>query len=127
MAKRRYTLFTIFILLVMVTWSEARPFRVEQVPNGNVYGCLTCHTGTGGPRNPFGQEIEANFLDNPGNPSNANVEWGPALAALDSDDDSASNGEELQDPSGEWVSGEANPGETALVSNPGDPDRKSVV
>ncbi len=38
------------------------------------------------------------------------VQWGPALAALDSDGDGFTNGEELQDPNGTWEVGSAAPG-----------------
>jgi len=47
---------------------------------------------------------------------------GPALAALDSDNDGKTNGEELQDPNGEWKTGDAN-----LVSKPGDPSSTTGV
>ena len=127
MNRLRPVIITIIALTVFYGLAQARYFRVDQVPNGNKYGCLTCHNGYGGPRNPFGQEIEANFLDNPSDKSNANVQWGPELAALDSDGDSASNGEELQDPNGEWMSGQINPGETDLVSNPGDPESTTNI
>ena len=43
--------------------AEARGKRMTQLPNGGVAGCNTCHTGGGGtPRNPFGLEMQANFL-----------------------------------------------------------------
>ena len=111
--------FTILILFFMLLASEsfARQKRVNQVPHGTINNCLTCHTGFGGPRNPFGQEIEAGFLD-----ANGDVVWGPALAALDSDGDGPTNGEELQDPTGDWAIGQADPGDVTLVSNPGDPN-----
>lgn len=115
---------TITIALFFLTGMThlfARSFRVDQVPNGNKYSCSTCHTGLGGPRNAFGTEIENNYLDNPGNKSNANVVWSAALAALDSDGDGVNNGAELQDANGVWKIGESQPGDRDLVSNPGDP------
>ncbi len=46
--------------------------------------------------------------------------WTPELAALDSDGDGFTNGEELQDPNGVWTAGTADPGDINLVTNPGD-------
>jgi hypothetical protein len=89
---------------------------VQQIPNGSENGCANCHNnpGGGGPRNAFGIDVLNQFLDNSGN-----VEWGPALANLDSDGDGFSNGEELQDPNGTWRTGQPAPGDPALVTNPG--------
>ena len=44
--------------------------------------------------------------------------WNAQLASDDSDGDGFSNGWELQNPAGTWVSGTANPGSALLVSNP---------
>ncbi len=44
--------------------------------------------------------------------------WNAAMANADSDGDGYSNGWELQDPSGTWISGTAYPGSAAFVSNP---------
>lgn len=99
--------------------AEARPKRLGQVPNTGLYGCNTCHTTGGGtPRNPFGLEVEANFLTTAG--FAGDVVWGPELAALDSDGDGATNGMELGDPDGTWVAGDADPEGEAFA--PGDPD-----
>jgi hypothetical protein len=90
--------------------AAARDFRPSQLPNGNVFGCATCHVSPagGGPRNPFGQAVES--ITGP-----AFVPfWSAALAALDSDGDGFSNGFELGDPEGD---GTAIPGWT--VTNPG--------
>ncbi len=97
----------------------ARPFRVNQIPNGSVRGCFNCHVSPegGGPRNAFGQQIEAGFLNPPG-PTGA-VVWGAELAALDADADGLTNGAELQDPTGAWRPGDPQPGDPALVTNPG--------
>ena len=112
---------TVMILFIIVALTAADTFarqkRVTQIPNGSTFGCTTCHTGFGGPRNDFGLQIESSFLD-----GNGDVIWGEALAALDSDNDGKSNGEELQDPTGTWAVGQANPGDVSLVSNPGDPN-----
>ena len=113
--KKIFTLFIIFILIQSVF---GRPFRVNQVPNGSKFSCLTCHNGTGGPRNPFGLEIQSQFL-NPVS-SSGMVVWEIDLAQLDSDGDGATNGSELLDPDGEWRAGDDDPGETDNVTNPGD-------
>ena len=98
--------------------AEGRGKRLTQLPNGGVVGCNTCHIGGGGsPRNPFGLEIQANFLTVSG--SAGDVVWGPELAALDSDGDGVSNGAELGDPDGIWVVGDPDP---ANPFAPGDPE-----
>ena len=105
-------------LMAFTTFLVSRSARVNQIPNGGKFSCNTCHlSGGGSPRNAFGLEIEANFLTSAG--ANGSVEWGPALAALDSDGDNVPNGVELQDPDGNWTSGAI--GDQNLVSNPGDP------
>jgi len=99
--------------------AEARGKRLAQVPNSGLSGCNTCHTtGGGSPRNPFGLEIENNFLSAAG--SAGDVVWGPELAALDSDGDGATNGMELGDPDGTWVPGDPDPEGEAFA--PGDPE-----
>lgn len=111
----------VLLLILVITASDvtARSFRLDQIPNGAKYSCSTCHTGYGGPRNDFGKAIETGYLDVAG--SAGNVLWGPALAALDSDKDSVSNGGELQDSAGVWKIGDPAPGTLSLVSNPGNP------
>jgi hypothetical protein len=103
------------------TFLVARNFRTNQIPNGTDKSCANCHNNPagGGPRNAFGQEVEANHLSTPG--SAGNVMWGPALASHDSDGDGFSNGVELQDPTGAWQIGQPFPGDPSLVTNPGDP------
>lgn len=49
---------------------------------------------------------------------NGGETWNPTFAGLDSDGDGFSNGWELQDPSGTWISGTADPGSAAFVANP---------
>ena len=100
-----------------MTFLVGRSFRTSQVPNGSKYSCNTCHTSGGGSsRNSFGLEIQNNFL------SSGDVVWGAELAAIDSDGDGFTNGEELQDPNGEWTAGTPAPGDIELVTNPGDPN-----
>lgn len=92
--------------------------------NGTTKKCITCHnnpdggTGCGGATsypatahclNPFGMAF-----------SSAGVQWNDALAALDSDGDGFTNGEELQDPMGLWTPGNDYPGVPAYATRPGD-------
>jgi hypothetical protein len=51
--------------------------------------------------------------------STGNVIWNSTLAAIDSDKDGRTNGAELLDPNGTWTIGAADPGNPALVTNPG--------
>lgn len=89
---------------------QARSYRVDLIPNGNVYGCSTCHdSGGGGPRNLFGYAVEEVAIG-------SQPFWNAALAALDSDQDGFTNGEELGDPDGDGIVDPSRP-----VSHPGDP------
>lgn len=111
-----YTTIIITFFLGSVLFLVGRSFRVSKVPHGNKFSCNTCHTNGGGtPRNAFGLEVEKRV-----SPNGTESFWSPALAALDSDGDGFTNGEELQDPNGVWVEGTANPGDANLVTNPGD-------
>ncbi len=99
---------------------EARFFRADKLPNFEAVGagCDACHTsGAGTPRNPFGLAVEALVT-----PNGQEIFWGPELAALDSDGDGFTNGEELGDPEGTWQEGDDPPGDPALITHPGDPD-----
>jgi hypothetical protein len=55
------------------------------------------------------------------------VLWGPALAGENADLDAATNGQELQDPTGTWHTGDPAPGDLALVSNPGNPSSTTGI
>ncbi len=115
-------LFPFVLFLVLTPPALARFCRVELVPNGtgfNSFSCNTCHTdGGGSPLNLFGLEVKTRVrVDNC-----EDRFWEEALAILDSDADGFSNGVELLDPQGVWRPGEAQPGNPAFLSNPGDPD-----
>lgn len=96
--------------------AQALPFRPGLLPNGFVNACSTCHFNPagGGARNAFGQDVDERV-----SPFGSEAFWGPELAALDSDGDGFTNGEELGDPEGLWESGQPSPGAGPLVSRPG--------
>lgn len=125
--KSKSSKFTLVFLALIAAVIIAQSFRVNEIPHGNINTCANCHFNPagGGARNAFGTEVENNFLTVPG-PS-GHVQWGPELAALDSDGDGFTNGEELQDPNGEWRPGNPLPGHPAFVTNPGDPNSFPVV
>ncbi|MCS5610520.1 MAG: MBG domain-containing protein, partial [Candidatus Poribacteria bacterium] len=96
-----------------ITPVNARPWRVEQIPNGNKFSCLNCHYSPyGGSRNSFGLMVESVV----GRGSNDSF-WNSVLAAKDSDGDGSSNGEELGDPDGD-----GKPTDGANITNPSDPE-----
>lgn len=75
----------------------ARPFRIDQLPNGSTLGCGACHVSSsgGGARNKFGLDVGA-ITGTANKPF-----WSATLAAKDSDGDGFSNGVELGDPEGD--------------------------
>lgn len=98
--------------LTGIDWTtHARSFRVNMMPNGNVNDCSNCHVGPfgGGRRTPFGEAVRSIVGGGTNRPF-----WDAALAALDSDGDGFTNGEELGDPDGDGV-----PTPGAQVTNPG--------
>ncbi len=100
------------LLLAGIKTAAARDFRINQMPNGPMLGCLACHTSPAGgtARNTFGQAV----FTATGGSSGPVPFWTPALAALDSDNDGFCNGQEVGDPEGD---GTAKVG--AVVTNPG--------
>ncbi|MEW6655089.1 MAG: T9SS type A sorting domain-containing protein [Bacteroidota bacterium] len=118
---KRSILHIIAAIILMVTANTfAREFRVSQIPNGSKFGCLNCHVSSfGGSRNSFGQLVQTKYLTVQGD-----VVWGEAIAKEDADGDGVTNGQELQDPTGVWRSGQANPGISNNVTNPGDRNSK---
>ena len=112
---------SIFLFVALIINNlQARPWRTAQIPNGNEFACANCHISTfgGGPRNPFGTDVWE-FIVEPGSRDSF---WNLSLAQTDSDGDSATNGEELQDPNGTFQCEKPSPGDPKLVTNPGDPD-----
>ncbi|MDX9754388.1 MAG: PQQ-dependent sugar dehydrogenase [bacterium] len=119
MFSYRFIPFFVTAALVLVSYNPllwARSFRVSLLPNGSVFQCANCHVNSfgGGTRTPFGEAVRQ--LVSVGG---TEAFWSPTLAMLDSDGDGFTNGQELQDPSGNWQSGNPTPGETAKVTNPG--------
>ena len=104
------------LLLLLPAVADARSCRPGLIPNGSVDRCSTCHlsSGGGGARTPFGQAVRPLVTR-----GRCGEFWGPELAALDSDGDGRTNGEELQDPEGLWRDGDPDPGDRADVTNPG--------
>jgi len=87
---------------------EARDFRRDMLPNARLLpgsrlrGCIACHiddnpkeSENNTERNAFGMDVEQLVTEDGFEPF-----WGAALAAMDSDGDGYTNGEELQDPDG---------------------------
>lgn len=113
--SRKLFISVIVIFTLSISFLFARSYRVSMMPYGSNWSCNTCHTSGGGtPRNPFGSAVES--ITGPGE----TPFWSSTLAALDSDGDGFSNGVELQDSLGAWTNGSANPGNSSLVTHPGD-------
>lgn len=111
----------ILSFFVSTTILISRGFRSSKIPNGSKFDCANCHVNPngGGARNAFGQAVESRV-----SPGGFEDFWDENLASLDSDGDGFTNGQELQDPSGSWRTGQSNPGDISLVTNPGDPNSK---
>ncbi len=139
LAHRHFFPLAAFVAIA-ATASPARAFEanVAKVPNpvyatngvGQSRACITCHNnpdgglgcligdpvldpvrgedGIGHCWNPFGRDFAA-----------AGQIWTPALAAMDSDGDGYTNGEELQDFAGSWAIGQPQPGVAAYSTRPG--------
>lgn len=96
-----------FALILLNTSAFSFAWRVDQLPNGNVYSCNNCHSAGGGSSlNPFGEQVASIGL------VTGNVDWS-ALWDKDADGDGFTNGQELGDPNGLWVEGE-----TPEISDP---------
>lgn len=110
------TLMTTFGLTFLLAANNgfASPEFVALIPNGSVLSCIACHVNAdpdadGTDRNVFGLAW--------GNNTPAQT-YNSLLAGLDSDGDGFTNGQELGDPAGTWVSGNPNPPGPAFL--PGD-------
>ena len=112
MVVRRMVIVVSAVVFIAAVASRvgARSRFVAEIPNGTVFECSNCHVdpGGGGTRTAFGNAFS----------SNGDV-WTSTLATKDSDGDGYSNGLELQDVNGTWQSGQPEPGNLSLVSNPG--------
>lgn len=106
------------IVFTTTTVIVSREFRVSKIPNGSKFQCANCHIDPagGGSRNNFGQAVETRVTVN----GQENF-WDVSLAALDSDGDGKTNGQELGDPNGSWRTGQPDPGISSAVTNPGNP------
>ncbi|MBT5927705.1 MAG: CHRD domain-containing protein [Verrucomicrobia bacterium] len=100
------------LLFTIFESTQARSFRPGLIPNGKVISCANCHIrpSGGGQRTSFGEAVRLIV----GGGSNMPF-WSPTLAALDSDGDGFTNGQELGDPDGDGVA-EAG----AQITHPGD-------
>ena len=95
--------------------ASARPWRVEQLPNGSKFSCHNCHHSPyGGSRNAFGRAVEKEVAWGSRAPF-----WSSVLVAKGSDGEGASNGEEFGDPD---CDGKPTAGDT--ITNPGDANSK---
>jgi hypothetical protein len=106
----------LLVALILAVTAGADPVGARssfqaRIPYGTTVGCAACHTQIPD-RNAFGDA----FHDT--SPADS---WTLALSLADSDGDGFANGVELQDPNFQWEIGEPDPGNPALVSNPGDP------
>lgn len=99
--------YIILSLLLIVVAAGAYSGWNSRIPNGEVNGCYNCH-------NIYPNQFYYDFRDVGG------YQWNATLAAMDSDGDSYTNGEELLDPNGTWSEGDADPGDPAYVTNPND-------
>ena len=107
-AGSRFIAALVAVVLVGAPSARANQEWGDQIPNlPTAGGCDgLCHA-TGLLTSPLYIDLEA-----------AGFVWNATMANADSDGDGFSNGWELQDPSGTWVSGTTDPGNAAFVSNP---------
>lgn len=121
---KKITTIVALVSILAMTNLNSEQKRVKQVPNGSKYQCQTCHMSVfgGDARNAFGQTVENNFLD-----ANGDVIWNDELAAIDSDGDGFTNGQELLDEEGAWRENDPNPGDQEEMGHPGDPEIRPTV
>lgn len=103
---------SIILLISSNNSAFSRPNYPFLIPNGTVNSCTNCHFNPagGGNRTLFGNAFRTNSL-----------KWSTVLAAMDSDNDGFTNGQELQDSKGEWNFNLPNSfGDPSKVTLPGD-------
>lgn len=133
----RYVPFFLGLVIIVLFHQEAQAYSdyYTTVPNGNRFGCGMCHVADAKPQgaatfvlNAFGRDyqrlaIPAGSIQRP--------KWNLDLAKIDSDGDGYTNGEELQEITGDsfvWEPRQINlsewdlaAGVPTLARNPGDP------
>jgi len=89
------------------------------IPNGAVSNCQTCHVSPlgGSTRNAFGNAVNGLVT-----PNGQQQFWSAALAALDSDGDGFTNGQEMGD-----IDGDGTPERNTGISNPGDASSTPIL
>ena len=95
--------------------ASARPAFLSSIPNAHHQECATCHISTSQDTpawNAFGLDVLGSLVDGAPN-------W-PAIAALDSDCDGQTNGEELGDPCGAFRTGDPTAPRLDGLGAPGD-------
>lgn len=104
------SLIYILVLFVVIDNLYAESGWELKIPNGQKNTCMNCHfTLDGGDNNAFGISFK-----------NAGKRWTKTLSQIDSDGDTFTNGQELQDPTGIWTAASGNAfGDPTLVTLPG--------
>jgi len=90
--------------------ATARGIYMPMIPNGEEFGCDTCHTQLPW-LTPFGIEVGRTH-------PRGQVDW-QKLYFLDTDGDGQTNGFELGDPCGDWVIDGPDPARVERLSHPG--------
>lgn len=108
------------LLFLLPTGASARDHRVPQLPHGDRFGCTSCHTSPagGGVFTRFGSDTLLALVGTD-LVQQRDLDWS-LVYHLDSDRDGFTNGEELNDPNGQWRIGDPDP-IGGVVFNPGDP------